>query len=161
LRIVADYRPQAQFTGETKTGHEPNVLVVRGLVVFAVGLVAMVILSGAAVGLVMWGFSREAGGLRALAPPRFADDSGQFPAPRIQPNPDVELVKVKQEELGRLNGYGWVDKKAGVAHIPIDRAIDILAKTGLPRVEAKPVEPGEKAPPALPPSNPTKQDTRP
>ena len=156
-----DYRSQAQFTRETNTGHEPNVLVVRNLVMFAVGLVAMVILSGGIVGLVMWGFSREIGGLQALAPPRFADDSGMFPAPRIQANPDVELVTVKREELGRLNGYGWVDKKAGVAHIPIDRAIDILAKTGLPRVEAKPVETSGAAPPANPPSTPTKQEPKP
>jgi len=134
---------------------------VRGLVVFAGLLVATLILSGVVVGLVMWGFSREAGGLRALAPPRFADDSGLFPAPRIQPNPDVELVTVKKEELDRLNGYGWVDQKARVAHIPIDRAIDILAKTGLPRVEAKPVEPGGTALPAAPPSTPTKQDPKP
>jgi hypothetical protein len=158
---VDDYRAQAQFTGETKTAHEPNVLVVRGLVVFAVGLVATVILSGAAVGLVIWGFSLEVKGLRALTPARFADDSGLFPPPRIESNPDVELVKVKKEELGRLNGYGWVDKKAGVAHIPIDRAIDILAKTGLPRVEAKPVEPGGPAPPAPPPSTPTKPERKP
>jgi hypothetical protein len=154
---VDDYRSQAQFTGETKTGHESNVLVVRGLVVFAVGLVGMVILSGGIVGLVMSGFSRETGELRALAPPRFADDSGLFPAPRIQPNPDVELVQLKEEELGRLNGYGWVDKKAGVAHIPIDRAIEILTKSGLPHVEAKPAETGGPAPPA----NPPKQDAKP
>jgi hypothetical protein len=154
---VEDYRPQAQFTGETETGHEPNVLVVRGLVMFAVVLIAMVVVSGGIVGLVMSGFSRETSGLWALAPPRFADDSGVFPAPRIQPNPDVELVKVKKEELGRLNGYGWVDKKAGVAHIPIDRAIDILTKSGLPHVEAKPVETGGKAPDATPP----KQEPKP
>jgi hypothetical protein len=161
LKIVEDYRPQAQFTGETRTGHEANVLVVRGLVAFAVGLIAVVVLSGWIVGLVMWGFSREVGGLRALAPPRFADDSGLFPAPRLQANPDVELVTVKTEELGRLSGYGWVDKKAGVAHIPIDRAIDILTKTGLPRVEAKPVEPGGTATPAPPLSTPTKPERKP
>jgi hypothetical protein len=156
---VEDYRPQAQFTGATKTGHEANVLVVRGLVMFAVGLIAMVILSGGIVGLVMRGFSREAGGLRALAPPRFADDSGLFPAPRLQVDPDVELVTVKQEELGRLNGYGWVDKQAGVAHIPIDRAIDILTKTGLPRVEAKAVETSGAVPAT--PSTPKKPEPKP
>jgi hypothetical protein len=161
LRIVEDYRPQAQFTAGTQQGHEPNVLMVRGLVVFAGLLVATVIVSGVVVGLVIWGFSREARGLRALAPPRFADDSGLFPAPRLQPNPDVELVTVKKEELARLNGYGWVDKKAGVAHIPIERAIDILAKSGLPLVEAKAVETGGAASPATPPSTPTKQDPKP
>jgi hypothetical protein len=160
---VEDYRPQAQFTGETRTGHEANVLVVRTVVVFAVGLIAMVILSAGIVGLVMGGFSREAGGLRALAPPRFTDDSGLFPAPRLQVDPDVELVTVKHEELDRLSSYGWVDKKAGVAHIPIDRAIDILTKTGLPRVEAKADVTGGAAPPAPapPPSTPKKPEPKP
>ena len=40
---------------------------------------------------------------------------------------------MKAEELRRLNGYGWVDRKAGIAHIPIDRAMDIVATTGLPQ----------------------------
>jgi hypothetical protein len=31
-----------------------------------------------------------------------------------------------------LNGYGWVDREHGVARIPIDRAIDLLAQRGLP-----------------------------
>jgi len=28
----------------------------------------------------------------------------------------------------RLRSYGWVDRAAGVAHIPIDRAMDLVAK---------------------------------
>jgi hypothetical protein len=161
LSIVEDYRPQAQFTGATQTGHEANVLTVRAVVGFAVGLIFMVILSGGIVRLVMQGFYREADGLRAMAPPRFEDKSGLFPAPRLQVNPDVELVTVKKEDLDRLNGYGWIDKKAGVAHIPIDRAIDILTKTGLPRIEPKAVEPGGAAPAAPLSSTPKKQDPKP
>jgi hypothetical protein len=155
--MVDDYRSQARFSSETQSDHEPNVLLVRGLVVFAVGLVALVVLSAGVVGLVMMGFSSETAGLQALAPARFSDESGLFPAPKLQPDPNVELVTVKKEELGLLNGYGWVDKKAGVAHIPIDRAIAILAKSGLPRIEPKPAETG----PAAPPSTPAKQDPKP
>ncbi|HEX5081478.1 MAG TPA: hypothetical protein VFY40_05500, partial [Blastocatellia bacterium] len=29
------------------------------------------------------------------------------------------------------NSYGWVDKSAGIAHIPIDRAKDLIADKGL------------------------------
>ena len=35
-----------------------------------------------------------------------------------------------------LNHYGWINKEAGIAHIPIDRAMDILAQTGLPGARA-------------------------
>ncbi len=37
---------------------------------------------------------------------------------------------IKQES--QLNSYGWVDEKAGVAHIPIDRAMELIAQRGLP-----------------------------
>lgn len=37
---------------------------------------------------------------------------------------------LKQEE--QLNSYGWVDEKAGVAHIPIERAMELTAQRGLP-----------------------------
>jgi hypothetical protein len=31
-----------------------------------------------------------------------------------------------------LFGYGWVDKNAGVAHVPIQRAMDLVLQQGLP-----------------------------
>jgi hypothetical protein len=31
----------------------------------------------------------------------------------------------------QLNSYGWVDKKAGVAHIPIERAMELTVQRGL------------------------------
>jgi hypothetical protein len=36
----------------------------------------------------------------------------------------------KQEQ--QLNSYGWVDEKAGVLHIPIERAMGLIAQRGLP-----------------------------
>ncbi|PYX87325.1 MAG: hypothetical protein DMG68_12200 [Acidobacteria bacterium] len=38
--------------------------------------------------------------------------------------------RLKEEEI--LNSYGWVDPKAGVAHIPIEKAMELLAQRGLP-----------------------------
>jgi hypothetical protein len=37
---------------------------------------------------------------------------------------------LKQED--QLNSYGWVDEKAGVAHIPIERAMELIKERGLP-----------------------------
>jgi hypothetical protein len=37
---------------------------------------------------------------------------------------------VKQED--QLNSYGWVDEKAGVAHIPITRAMELMVERGVP-----------------------------
>ena len=32
----------------------------------------------------------------------------------------------------RLGGFGWVDKEKGIAHIPIDRAMDMVEKGARP-----------------------------
>jgi hypothetical protein len=53
------------------------------------------------------------------APMLETDERGQFH--------DFLLNQEKQ-----LNSYGWVDEKAGVAHIPIERAMELTAQRGLP-----------------------------
>ena len=32
------------------------------------------------------------------------------------------------EQLEDLNSYGWVDQQAGIAHIPIDRAMELTVR---------------------------------
>jgi len=59
-------------------------------------------------------------------------DIQRFPEPRLQPNPAADLNKFRAQEEEILNSYGWVDQQAGVAHIPIEQAIDIIAARGLP-----------------------------
>jgi hypothetical protein len=61
------------------------------------------------------------------------------PEPRLEPFPLAPGQKLRAEEDAILTTYGWVDKKAGVARIPIDRAIEILAERGLP--PSKPMPP--------------------
>lgn len=54
------------------------------------------------------------------------------PSPRLQSHPFADLDSLRAEEEARLGSYGWVDEPAGVAHIPIDRAKDLLVERGLP-----------------------------
>ncbi|GBD24914.1 hypothetical protein HRbin30_00228 [bacterium HR30] len=54
------------------------------------------------------------------------------PAPRLQPAPIKDLLELRAWEDDQLHQYGWVDKANGIARIPIDRAIEILASKGLP-----------------------------
>ena len=39
---------------------------------------------------------------------------------------------LRERQRRELESWGWVDRKAGIAKIPIDRAIDIVAKEGSP-----------------------------
>lgn len=49
-----------------------------------------------------------------------------------------------------LNSYGWVDEKAGVARIPIERAMELTAQRGLPVRSQAGNEGGTKPPVAKP-----------
>ncbi|HEY1588264.1 MAG TPA: hypothetical protein VGG00_00925 [Rhodanobacter sp.] len=50
------------------------------------------------------------------------------PAPRLQNKPAADLATERARELAMLDGYAWVSRDTGIARIPIDRAMDILAR---------------------------------
>lgn len=52
--------------------------------------------------------------------------------PVLQIQPDVDLAALRAREERELNSFGWIDKTAGVAHIPIARAMDRVLQEGLP-----------------------------
>lgn len=67
------------------------------------------------------------------------------PEPRLQAQPASEIGDFRAVEEQRLHGYGWVDKDAGVVHIPIEEAMRLTIERGLP---ARPEDAGQ--PPASP-----------
>jgi hypothetical protein len=77
-----------------------------------------------------------------LSPLRVGNPEPLPPEPRLQGAPGhpmfgpEELRRLRADAQVRLSSYGWVDQSAGIAHIPIDRAIDIIAQDGLPQVSA-------------------------
>lgn len=48
------------------------------------------------------------------------------PEPRLQTDPVGDLAILRAREAARLDGYGWVDRQAGIVHIPITRAMELL-----------------------------------
>ncbi len=55
------------------------------------------------------------------------------PAPVLQVNPAVDMQKFRQREEQKASSYGWVDEKGGIAHVPIQRAMEIVVQRGLPQ----------------------------
>src|SRR5438093_862153 len=55
-------------------------------------------------------------------------DTLKFPEPRLEINERTQLNGFRLDEEKKLNSYGWVDQKAGVVHIPIERAMQIVAQ---------------------------------
>ena len=83
--------------------------------------------SVASVGLVVWGVFP-----RSTADKRIVTTVSNFPAPALQPDPRHDWQTFHTGEMQRLTTYGWIDKSKGLVHIPIDRAMEKVAKSGIP-----------------------------
>lgn len=68
----------------------------------------------------------------APAYPMAIGQSQEPPLPRLQTQPFKDVYQLKAGERAVLHSYGWVDKANGVAHIPIDRAMELVLQRGLP-----------------------------
>jgi hypothetical protein len=118
-------------------GHETQDADIRPIVYTGIGLA----LTALAVGIFVYGIFRYLGG-RAIATiqsnPMSVEDQQIPPAPRLEEHPAIDLQQLHADEDRMLSTYGWVDQKAGVVHIPIDRAMDLQLQRGFPvRKEVK------------------------
>ena len=109
-------------------GHETTDVNVWAVGKFAIGLVVVCVVSIALLfGLLKFFQSREETSVANTVEP-----TKIFPQPQLQKTPIPDLKAIRAEEDKLLNGYAWVDAPKGVVRIPVDRAIEVLAKRGLP-----------------------------
>lgn len=56
------------------------------------------------------------------------------PTPRLQAVPPLDRIALYRTQRQQLDSYGWVNKQGGIAHIPIERAMALVAaqKTAQP-----------------------------
>ncbi len=54
------------------------------------------------------------------------------PSPRLQESPVLEMRDMRAYEDRILHGYNWVDKNHGTVSIPIDKAMEMVARQGIP-----------------------------
>src|SRR5664280_30666 len=109
-------------------GHETTDVNVWAVGKFAIGLVVVCVVSiGMLFGLLKFFQSREETSVANTVEP-----TKLFPQPQLQKTPILDLKTIRAEEDKLLNGYAWVDAPKGVVRIPVDRAIEVLAKRGLP-----------------------------
>jgi len=112
--------------------YEPSQADLRVVLAFllALGLAAVMVL------LVLWGmfsyFRAKSAERGPLPSPRMYTSPPGVPQPQLQPNPvaDYDVYRLSAGET--LNSYGWVDQKAEIARIPIDKAMDLVVERGLP-----------------------------
>ena len=118
---------------------EENVKAVSGFGIgLAIGVVVVVFMMW---GLFDWFYNREDEASATITPAQRMDKPQLPPEPRLQAEPRLDLAALREGEDAVLgeNGkenekrsYAWVDPNHGVARIPIQEAIKIIAAKGLP-----------------------------
>jgi hypothetical protein len=98
--------------------------------------------------------ARQAG-FDAPPAPMAVEGDQRAPEPRLQEHPFDDVAKQRAADRPFLEEYAWVDEKAGTVRIPIDEALKIVARRGLPAREqpapagAPVVEPASAAAPPI------------
>jgi hypothetical protein len=122
-----DHSPPPADVGYETTDVNP-----KTLLAWVAGLACMILLSIIAAWVlfdVLAGYARRADPvISPLAPLEKAVP----PEPKLIVDEPHDLASVRRQEQEVLDGYGWVDKAGGVIRIPVERAMDLVAKEGLP-----------------------------
>jgi len=124
--------------------HETRDASIRNLIVFGAGL-ALLVVAGLLVSRAVFLYFV---GHQGLGPPASPFENVRIlpPEPRLQVSAPSDLKQYKAAQEETLNSYGWVDEKAGIVRIPIDRAMDILLEKGFPARGAAPAKRGALKP---------------
>jgi hypothetical protein len=123
---------------------------VRPLAVFIAGLAIVGIVVYLVVLLMFRLFSSQAAREDAqLARPPAASAGDRLPPePRIQANPGADMRRLREQDETVLTTYGWVDRPAGIARIPIDVAMRQVLEEGLAVRQPDSAPPASGAPAA-------------
>ena len=101
----------------------------RGLILFVVGLVGLLIVAGVLMYLLSDGL-REA---RVAADPPLprlpeARQPYEITGPQLQPDAPADMAAFRAEEEAVLNRWVWTDEANGMAQVPIDKAMQLLVE---------------------------------
>jgi hypothetical protein len=97
---------------------------VRGVFIGALGVIATVLL----VALAARFLTSASGPARAGA----TDTSHDRPA-LLSSDPVAERSAYQREKRTRLGSYGWIDREHGIAHIPVERAMQLQVEADAQR----------------------------
>ena len=125
--------PASQLEEAIEEGHEPNRANVQPVIAFIVGLMIVSVIAFGVAVLVVRLVSNEPANVGV---PSAGVAAAPVPAPPpdvvARADPNLEYRVMVAQSLADLTTYGWVDKDAGIAHIPINQAMQIVVVQGLP-----------------------------
>ena len=112
--------------------HEHSDVNIRTVLSFGTGLAVVVILSAALMYVLLRVLEGQAQGRDPQISPVAMPSGQEAPAPRLLLNEPADLSKFRADEMKKLEGYGWVDERAGVVRLPIEEAKKLIVQRGLP-----------------------------
>ena len=102
---------------------------VRSVLLVGGGVMALMVFALVAMHWLLGRFERDQTAARPAAHALAATEAPREPpAPRLQEHPIADLQALRARENAQLGSYGWVDQATGRVHIPIERAMEIMAK---------------------------------
>ena len=112
--------------------HEHSDINIRTVLTFGAGMAVIVIVSAVLMWIMFRVLEAQAERRDPQISPRALPSGQQPPAPKLLTNEPANLSKFRAEEMKKLEGYGWIDERAGVAHVPIEEAKKLILQRGLP-----------------------------
>ena len=131
--------PQAPPT--TDRGYEHSDVAIRPLVIFLTGLTLSLIVVSGIVAALFFLFENEAEEVDPVPSP-LAQAAEPIPGPVLQVMPQQDLNQFRAREQQQLDATEWIDEPRGIARIPLDQAMKLTARNGLPAWPAVPTEGG-------------------
>ncbi len=134
-------------------GHETTDASVGYVALSALGLVLVVSL-GLGISLGVYGrLLKTDSAVKSTANPLTA--SQRPPAPRLEAQPRQNLEAYRCQEKEQMTTYEWLNREQGIARIPIERAMDLIATKGCPEPASATAKPETST------SKPTSSETSP
>lgn len=114
-----------------EAGHELRDAKAGPLVLSALGIFGVIIVAFVGMALLMAVAGSNPSQTGNTLPTDTAAQLQVPPSPRLEQNPQLDGTRIVDEASKRLESYGWADQQAGTAHIPIERAQELLLQRGL------------------------------
>jgi hypothetical protein len=124
---VPEPDPDAPSEESQKDGHEVSDANPKVIGMFVIGMFVMIF---GTMGVLGWMYSHLYTTANAI-PVKQAETSFKF-APRAKTSIAKDWDAINTAAHARLDGYGWTDRAHNAVHIPIARAVELIAREGLP-----------------------------
>jgi len=144
MKSMNDTAQRQPTEGPEARGHEPTDVNPSVVALFTAGLLVLLVLAAWLVS----GITRsiETAIERRDVPQSPLLHAESPPEPRLQADPAVALARWREEQEARRSSYEFADGTSDVVRIPVEEAIEILARRGFPEPEGRPGSESEGEP---------------